>query len=341
MEQRDPTTIAVNTSGWLAVADGISHSQYEKLVKILGPKYAARIVSADKVITDFVVRRTAREVAAQITTLDIAREITSEALARIQPGVTTIREITWWAMEEAFKRGIGEYRTWGSGGIRVYYSESAKNAVPNSRWWVADGDYVLQRGDFFAFNVGVSYLGFGTDTKTHAYILKPGETAVPKSLQYAFDQAKNGQWIMRDAIKVGMTGGEALAAVVAAMEKAGYVYTPYTNSSVGADRYDEPDEDYRIVQRHASKSDKPGFYVDHHSYGNTGVIGPSLTSFRPDVHHLRIQENHIFAFEYAVHVKLPERPGFPISINISNPQLVTKNGVEFIQPPNERIRLIR
>ena len=56
--------------------------------------------------------------------------------------------------------------------------------------------------------------------------------------------------------------------------------------------------------------------------------------------HLTIQENHIFAFEYAVHTNLPERPGYPISINISNPQVVSSRGVEFIQPPNEKIVLI-
>jgi len=340
--EHDPQTIAVNTSDWLAVADGISHSSYRKLVEILGPKYSERIVSAENVITDFVVRRTAREVTAQTNTLEISRQIVAEALSRIKPGVTTIREITWWAMEEAFKRGLSEYRTWSPGGIRVYYSEkSPPTTVPNSRWWIVHGDYAFQRGDFFAFNVGVRYMGFGTDTKTHAYILREGETGVPESIQYAFDQAIKGQWIMRDHIRVGMTGGEALDAVVSAMEKAGYIYTPFTNSSVGSSMMeDSPDQDYVIIQKALADTDKSGFYVDHHSFGNTGVVGPSLSPFRPDVHHLVIQENHIFAYEYAVHTNLPERPGFPMSINISNPQIVTGRGVEFLQPPNEKIVLI-
>ena len=342
VEERDPQTIAINSSDWLAVADGMSHSSYQKLVKVLGPKYSARIVSADKVITDFIVRRTAREVAAQVTTLEIAHQIATEALARIRPGQTSIRDITSWAAEEAFRRGVGEYRAWSPGGVRVYYSEKSKPTTqPNSRWWIVHGDYVFQPGDFFALNIGVNYMGFGTDTKTHAYILRDGEGTVPKSIQTAFDRAIRGQWIMRGAIKVGMTGGEALAAVVAAMEKEGYVYTPFKNSSVGAEDSSGPDEDYVTIQRAMARSDKPGFYVDQHSFGNTGVVGPSLSSFRPDVHHLRIQENHIFAFEYAVHSNLPERPGLPMSINVSNPQLVTSKGVEFIQPPNERITLIR
>lgn len=339
--ERDPKTIAVNTSEWLAVADGISHSAFTKLIKILGPEYSARIVSAENVITDFVVRRTLREVTAQANTLEISRQIVAEALTRIEPGETTIREITWWAMEEAFSRGLGGYRTWSPGGIRLYYSEnSPPTTEPNSRWWIVHGDYVFQRGDFFAFNVGVRYMGFGTDTKTHAYILREGERGAPESIQHAYDQAIKGQWIMRDHIKVGMTGGEALDAVVAAMEKAGYVYTPFRNSSVGAANQDASDEDYVIIQRALAKTDKSGFYVDHHSFGNTGIVGPSLSSFRGDVHHLVIQENHILAYEYAVHTNLPERPGFPMSINISNPQIVTGKGVEFVQPPNEQIVLI-
>ena len=339
--ERDPQTIAVNTSEWLPVADGISHTAYTKLVTILGPTYSERIVSAENVITDFVVRRTSREVTAQTNTLEISRQIVAEALSRIEPGATTIREITWWAMEEAFRRGIGEYRTWSPGGIRMYYSDSPPTTEPNSRWWIVHGEHVFQQGDFFAFNVGVNYMGFGTDTKTHAYILREGEAGVPESVQHAFDQAIRGQWIMRDHIRVGMTGGEALDAVVAAMEAEGYIYTAFKNSSVGAVAQDTSDEDYVIIQRALENTDRSGFYVDHHSYGNIGVVGPSLSPFRPDVHHLRIQENHIFAFEYAVHTNLPERPGYPISINISNPQLVTSKGVEFIQPPNERITLIQ
>ena len=341
VDERGPETIAVNTSEWLPVADGISHTAYTKLVNILGPTYSERIVSAENVITDFVVRRTSREVTAQTNTLEISRQIVAEALSRIEPGVTSIREITWWAMEEAFRRGIGEYRTWSPGGIRMYFSDSEPTTEPNSRWWIVHGEHVFQGGDFFAFNVGVNYMGFGTDTKTHAYILREGETGVPESIQYAFDQAIRGQWIMRDHIRVGMTGGEALDAVVAAMEAEGYIYTPFQNSSVGAAQQDTSDEDYLIIQRALENTDRSGFYVDHHSYGNMGVVGPSLSSFRPDVHHLRIQENHIFAYEYAVHTNLPERPGFPISINISNPQLVTSKGLEFIQPPNEKITLIQ
>ncbi len=342
--ERDPKTIAVNYSDWLTTADGISHTAYLKLQTILGAKYSARIISAENVITDFLLRRTLREITAQTNTLELSRQIAAEALSLIKPEVTTIRDITWWAREEAFKRGLRGYSTWSPGGIRLYYSaKSERIEPPDARHWIRHGDYVFQRGDFFALHGGVNYLGFGTDTKTHAYIMREGETSVPESIQYAYDQAIKAIGIMRPHVRVGMTAGESLRAMVRAVEEEGYIYTELTDS-----RGPLPDgsktRDYSIIQEALANTDKSGIYIDFHSMGNNGsglnYPGPSMAAFRPDMAHLKIQENHIFAFEYAVHTNLPERPGYPISINISNPQVVSSRGVEFIQPTNEKIVLI-
>ena len=96
-----------------------------------------------------------------------------------------------------------------------------------------------------------------------------------------------------------------------------------------------------MIHEALAGSDVPGFSIDNHAFGNYGDIGPSMAAFRSDTHHLVIQENHLFAFEYMVHKNIAERPGYPLAFNISNPQLVTSRGVEFIQPPNEEIFLIR
>ena len=318
---RDPQTIAVNTSSWLPVADGISHSEYLRLQTILGPEYSQRIVSAENLILDFLVRRTSREVAAQVEVLALARQTAKERLARVVPGVTTIADIN----------------------ARVYYSavntpdKTVAVSPPDVRWFIHNPDYVLQRGDLFVGGGGGGgggggYLGFGVDTKIHAYILRDGETKVPEFIQEVFDLAIAGQWIMRDHMRVGMTAGESLDAMVEAMQEAGYTYTPFRD--IGT-------QDYVMIQEALAGSDVPGFSIDNHAFGNYGDIGPSMAAFRSDTHHLVIQENHLFAFEYMVHKNIAERPGYPLAFNISNPQLVTSRGVEFIQPPNEEIFLIR
>ena len=334
--ERDPEVIAVNYSDFLPVADGISYTQFLKLQEILGPKYSARVVSAENVINDFLVRRTSREVAAQVEILALARQRAKERLAQVIPGETTAREI----------------------GARVYYSalntpdKTTPRSRPDVRWFFRDPDYILQRGDLFVGGGGGGdlgeYMGFEVDTKIHAYILREGETTAPEFLQEVFDLAIAGQWIMRDHMRVGMTAGESLAAMVKAMEDAGYVYTPFS---------DNGPKDYEMIQRLLANTDKPGFSIDNHIMINnvwwkdmmetmeveadSRTEGPSMAPHRSFTHHLRIQENHIFALEYMVHKSIAERPGYPLAFNISNPQVITSKGVEFIQPPNEEIFPIR
>lgn len=346
--ERDPEVIAVNTSEWLAEADGISHSSWVKLMRVLGPEYAGRVASAENVISDFAIRRTVREVAEQVNNLEAARQLQRAALARIEPGRTTIREIVTWAREWAYERHLGGFARFGPGGVRVYYSAVSEDPSypPSVRYFYWHGDYIFQPGDFFAINVGVNYMGFTTDTKTHAYILREGETAAPESIQEVFDLAVAGQWIMRPHMRVGMTAKESLDAMVAAMEDAGYLYTPFVNSGIqGSGRTSDGTGmlDYVMVQEALAGTDQPGFAIDNHAHGSIGTttLGPSMANFRADRHHLLIQENHIFAFEFMVHKNIPERPGFPLAINLSNPHVVTSKGVEWLQPPNEEIVLIR
>ncbi len=349
VHDRDPKTIAVNYSDWLAVADGISHTQYLKLEKLLGPKYSARIVSAERVITDFRSRRILREVTLMTNALEVHRQILERSLSRevITPGVTTLGDIGWWVANEFYKRHVdrGGYRT-SPGTPRILYTEKGKAiGPPDVRFWLNHPDYVIQRGDFGTFDTGNKYLDyFVTDYKRNFYILKEGETKVPESLQYAYDQALKAREIMRKNIKVGRTAGETLSILIKAVEDAGYIYAPFDDSrGLTADGKGTPD--YVMIQKALANTDKSGISIDLHTQGqNAGskvTVGPSMAKFRSDRHHLTINENHMFSFEYMVHTNLPERPGFPISINIEGNHIVSSRGVEWLHPPNEKIILIK
>ena len=338
--ERDPKTIAINTSDWLAIADGISHSQYIKLEKILGSKYSARIVSAENLITDFRARRTLREVAVMTNALEAHRQILERSLTRevITPGVTTLGEIGWWVREEHHKRGLGRGYNTGVGIPRILYSvKSEPIDPPSTGGWIYHPDYVIQRGDFLNFDNGVRYLDyFSTDYKRNAYILREGETSIPESIQHAFDRAIEARKIMAENIKVGRTAGETLEACIRALEDADYIYTPFVD--IGTD-------DYEMLRKALVNTDRSGFSIDLHSQGHHGgslvTVGPSVAPFRSDRDHLTIQENHMFSFEFIVHTNLPERPGYPLSINIEGNHIVSSRGVEWLHPPNEKIILIK
>ena len=48
-------------------------------------------------------------------------------------------------------------------------------------------------------------------------------------------------------------------------------------------------------------------------------------------------ENHLFSIGYMVQRNLPEKPGYPVSINIEGNQIVTSRGIEFLHPPKTGI----
>lgn len=343
--ERDPESIAVNTSAWLAVADGISHSEYLKLESALGPKYCSRIESAENVISDFRVRRTQREIIAFANVAEMHRLILERALSNevIIPGVTTLGDVGWWVQEELHKEGLsrgyflpGERNPHDVTIPRILYTENPKAVTaPDVRWWVHYPEYVIQRGDFGTFKFKPIYLNsFTTDYKRNFYVLREGETTVPGGIQHAYDRALTARTIIRKNIKVGETAEDTLRAIVSALEAEAYIHTPFTNNGK---------RDYKLVQETIASSDQSGFTIDLHSMGNNNIasaVGPSVAPFRLDRAALKVQQNHIFSLEYQVHTALPERPGYPISINIEGNHIVTSRGVEWLHPPNARILLI-
>jgi Xaa-Pro dipeptidase len=323
--ERDPKRIAINMSESLTHADGLSHTGYKKLVKLIGDKYAQRLVSSEDVITDFRVRRVQTEIIAFAKACEIQRLIMEAALKRIVPGVTTREELGWWANDQLLNQGI-EPSYFGVGMPGLNYSESDRSQTRKP-------DYIFQRGDLISWDWGIAYLNFGTDYKRKAYILKEGETSLPPSIQKAWDRGLKAREVIRKTLKPGHTAGETLKIVAGALEKAGFIYTPF----------EDTERDREIVQS-LGDEEKSGFSIDCHCLGNTGnseiAVGPSMAPFRQHRSHLLVQPNNLIAFEFIVHTCIPEW-GTRLAINFEDNALVTSNGVEALYPRNEKMILIR
>jgi len=327
VSDRDPRRIAVNMSKWLTVADGLSFTGYHKLIKLLGEKYAKRLVSSEKVITDFRVRRVQTEIIAFARACEIQRQIMETALKSIKPGETTREDIGWWAEDQLLSRGIESFYYFGAGLPGIQFSETSK---PSER---RKPGYIFQPGDLISWDWGIRYLNFGTDFKRKAYILKKGETCLPDGVKNAWERGLMAREIIRKTFKPGYTVEETLKRIAKAMEKVGFVYTPFVDTP----------KDREIVDA-LGKSKKSGFSIDCHCVGNTGnsevAVGPSLAPFRKDRYHLKIQPNNLIAFEFIVHTWVPEW-GRRLAINFEDNAIVTDRGVEALYPRNEQIILIR
>jgi hypothetical protein len=68
---------------------------------------------------------------------------------------------------------------------------------------------------------GVGYLNMWTDQKRIAYVLKPGEVALPASYQRAFDQAVRVREVIRRTARAGKTAQAMMDDVNAAIVASG------------------------------------------------------------------------------------------------------------------------
>ncbi len=319
VSERDPNRIAVNFSETIAVADGISYTDYRKLVSDLGNKYAQRIVSAENLITDFRTRRVMSEVVYFGELCKETVNVIEKAFDMVKPGVTTVGDIGRWLVNQNMTRGFDSMFQFLIPGVFVRDVDGHENDARG-------GDhYVVQRGDVLHIDFGTIHMNYRIDIKRISYILREGETALPSGIQKTLDEALDAREIFRKNIKAGRTGMETFEILKDKLEESGFHYT-------SRDQYD-------INVDPAKTQINVGFHPLGNSWPVDGV-GPSIVE-NSDKAQLTIPPYHLFVFEYGVHSPMPELgKGKHIYFAMEDDVIVTERGVEFLYPPMNGIRLI-
>jgi Xaa-Pro aminopeptidase len=312
VKARNPKRIGVNMSDEIGPADGLSHTMHAHLVKTLGPPYASRLVSAERLVSEFRSRRVASEIVAFGEAAGIAVQLAERALSNevVTPGKTALEDVAWWLQDRLLERGLASEFDMPS--VYVTGPEGIV-AVSNSR--------LIQAGDVIMIDWGVQLMNFGTDIKRVAYVLKPGETTPPKSIQHAFDKALAVRAVLKKAIRPGPTATATMQAMDDALRAAGY----------GVIEFNKPNNDGRTDVVY-------GF----HPVGNTGHdIGPSLTTWQPLQSTFELYPHHIFSFEYFAYTPLPEWGGKKLRIPIEDDAVLMEDGIQFLHSANYRLLTIR
>ena len=225
--ERDPQTIAVNTSDTWPVADGISHSLYSKLAGSLSPELKTRLQSSERLVVRWMETRTGGEVEVWQRAVAIARETIARAFSSevITPGVTTVGDVSWFIRTRFEEEGLEPWfhpdvnRQWQG-------ADFAENAP-----FLGDGsrDGIIRRGDVLHTDVGLCYLGLCTDTQEMGYVLKLGESEPPAGLRQAMRTGNQWQDALTAEFVTGRTGNEILAAAQDSLEKLGIQHAIYTH----------------------------------------------------------------------------------------------------------------
>jgi Xaa-Pro aminopeptidase len=310
--ERDPQRIGVNMAESIGAADNLSYTGYHYLKKQLGEPWAGRLVSAEKLISDFRSRRVASEIVAFGRACEIAREIAEQALSNkvITPGATRLEDVAWWMQEELQRRGL----------LSSFGLPSVYITGPDGIEAISD-ERIIQRGDLLMIDWGVGLMNFYTDMKRIAYVLKEGESAVPPGLQHAFDQGVKARQVVRQSIRPGKTAAETLEHINEQLRAAGFAILQEWNRPA-----DTPDTE---------------IIVGSHSVGNWGHgVGPSIAFFNPTRLTYTLQPGNLLAIELFAYTPAPEWGGKKVRIPLEDDAVVTDRGIEWLVPANQRILLV-
>ncbi len=292
----------------------MSHTSYQHLVEALGETYGSRLVSAEKLVSDFRSRRTVTEIAAFAEAGEMSREIAERAFSNevITPGMTDTGGRVLVDLGRAsetrsrllLRHALDLHHRPGRYRGHLHRPGSSKG------------------GDLLMIDWGVGFLNLYVDMKRMAYVLREGETELPEGFQYAFDQGRKVRDVIRKNIKPGRTAEETLDILNQKIAEAGFHIMEEFNKISGVD--------------------KTEVMIGCHSVGNTGHgIGPSIAWFNPQRLTFEIKPTNIFAIELFAYTAVEEWGGKKLRVPLEDDAIVTERGVEWLYPINERVLLIK
>ncbi len=225
--ERDPQTIAVNTSDIWPVADGISHSLYNKLSASLSPEFQARLQSSERLVVRWMETRTEAEIEVWQRAVAIARETIARAFSSevITPGVTTVGDVSWFIRTRFEEQGL---EPWFHPDVNRQWQGAD---FDDNAQFLGDGssDRIIRRGDLLHTDVGLCYLGLCTDTQEMGYVLELSESEPPQGLTEAMRIGNLWQDALTAEFVTGRTGNEILAAAQDSLDKLGIHHAIYTH----------------------------------------------------------------------------------------------------------------
>ncbi|KAI0400894.1 xaa-Pro aminopeptidase family enzyme [Xylaria palmicola] len=219
-----PRSIALNTHPEIAFASGLHAGELDTIASALGAEWADRFVLepmlAVEVVATMVPGRLPWYRRLQETAWAIIEEAFSEKV--IVPGKSTPLDIEWWMRERIQSLN---YTTWFQPGVYILNADGfpVKEPTASRDGLRTSADRPIQYGDLIHTDFGVTALGLNTDTQHLGYVLFPGETEadIPKGMIEGLKKVNRLQDIVKENMKIGMTGNEILKASLHQMREEG------------------------------------------------------------------------------------------------------------------------
>jgi Xaa-Pro aminopeptidase len=220
LEERQPSSIAINISRVHAFADGLSAGEYEGMSEALGERWTSRFRRSEGMAVDLIAARLPGEADVYERMNALVWELVSTMFSErvITPGVTRTSDVVWWFRQRVNDLGLG---TWFQPSVSVQRRGGTAESIGE--------DPIIQRGDVLHCDVGITVMRLNTDTQHMGYVLREGEAAPPQGLRSALARSNRLQDILMEELPPGRTGNEILHATRARMRAEGIDGTVYTH----------------------------------------------------------------------------------------------------------------
>jgi len=226
VKERDPRKIGINESDVIWAADGLTVSLKKRLLKNIGPKYAQRLHSAEKLATLWLETMLDEEFDLYNCAVAISHALIRECFSNkiITPGVTTTDDLVFHYRQRIANLGLQK-------AFRPFFNIQGRH--PEILKIYNTDDKIIRRGDILHCDVGIIYLRYHTDTQEMAYVLRRGETDVPEGLKTAMAEGNKLQDIFCIEFKEGLTGNQMLANILKKAKEKGIKKPRIYSHSVG------------------------------------------------------------------------------------------------------------
>ena len=306
VEQAAPARIGIDVSESFALADGLSHTEHRLLTEALGP-WAERLVPAEDLAVGWLETRLPEEIRALQGLNRLVHDVIDEAFSPsvIDVGATTALDVAWWLRQRLSDLGVDPWFH-----PSVTLQRTGAPLSPQKLPAVAF-DAPINTGDLVHCDVGSSSLGLRTDTQRVGYVLRPGEDDAPAGLREALGRANRMQDLTTDALLLGRTGNEVLAAARAAAAAEG----------IDADVYSHP--------------------VGVHGHGAGPAIGQwDAQAGVPGAGDHPVHPDTVYALELAIRTPVAEWRGQRVRMAVEEGIAVTADGVRYLDGRQTELILI-
>jgi Xaa-Pro dipeptidase len=293
--------IAINISESNALADGLSHSQFLELEKLMG-KEASKLVPSTDLVYEWLSIKLPAEVEILKKAAQLASDFQHEAYAMIEPGKTTDADVAKFLKAKMVEYGVTD----------AWHPDQNPNVNSGpDRGHSHATDKVIMPGDVIQTDFGVKLYGIWvSDIQRFAYVLKEGETKAPEDIQKYWENGKNGSRIALAAMKPGVKGEDVDRAQRDFMDANGSLYVPWSTGH-------------------------PVGYVAHDVGPNLG--GARIPTPRPAAQKL-LKKGMVFAFD-GFHC-WKQADGTEKTISVEEMAVVTDTGAEYLITPQEDLILV-